>query len=102
MVKGEQLGSQPVIGSPFTVCQTLCARRYALCEVVRGDFMSGEMECMCQQCGISIYIPADLISLEDPANTEVKMLSSLHVCEQCGGQLALVGKAGDEPHYRLA
>jgi len=68
---------------------------------VRGDFMSEEMECMCQQCGVSIYIPADLISLEDPANTEVKMLSSLHVCEQCGGQLALVGKAGDEPHYRL-
>jgi Zn finger protein HypA/HybF involved in hydrogenase expression len=74
---------------------------FALCEFVRGDFMSEEMECMCQQCGVSIYIPADLISLEDPANTEVKMLSSLHVCEQCGGQLALVGKAGDEPHYRL-
>ena len=63
--------------------------------------MSMEMECMCQQCGVSIYIPADFISLEDPANTEVKMLSSLHVCEQCGGQLALVGRAGDEPHYRL-
>jgi hypothetical protein len=23
------------------------------------------------------------------------------VCEQCGGPLALVGKAGDEPDYRL-
>ena len=67
----------------------------------RGDRVSEEMECMCQQCGISIYIPADLISLEDPANTEVKLLSSIHVCENCGGQLALVGKAGDEPHYRL-
>jgi Zn finger protein HypA/HybF involved in hydrogenase expression len=63
--------------------------------------MSEKMECMCQQCGVSIYIPAGLISLEDPANTEVKMLSSLHLCEQCGGPLALVGKAGDEPHYRL-
>jgi hypothetical protein len=73
----------------------------ALCEVVRGDFMDEQMECMCQQCGVSVYIQADLISLEDPANTEVKMLSSLHVCEQCGGQLALVGRAGDEPHYRL-
>jgi Zn finger protein HypA/HybF involved in hydrogenase expression len=63
--------------------------------------MSEEMECMCQQCGISIHLPADILSLEDPASTEVKMLSSLHVCEQCGGQLALVGKVGDEPHYRL-
>jgi hypothetical protein len=63
--------------------------------------MSEDMECMCRQCGVSIYIPADLISLEDPGNPEVKMLSSLHVCEQCGGRLALVGKAGDEPHYRL-
>jgi hypothetical protein len=63
--------------------------------------MSEEMECMCQQCGVSISIAADLISLEDPDNLEVKMLSTLHVCEQCGGRLALVGKAGDEPHYRL-
>ena len=79
----------------------LCAWHYALYGVARGGFMTEQMECMCQQCGVSIYIPADLISLEDPANTEVKMLSSLHVCEQCGGQLALVGKAGEEPHYRL-
>jgi transposase len=41
-----------------------------------------------------------LITLEDPANTEVKLLSSIHVCENCGGSLALVGKVGDEPHYR--
>jgi hypothetical protein len=62
--------------------------------------MSEEMECMCQQCGISVHLPAVLISLEDPDNTEAKLLSSIHVCESCGGQLALVGKAGDEPHYR--
>ena len=62
--------------------------------------MSEEMECMCQQCGVSIYIPDDLISLEDPANIEVKLLSSIHVCANCGGQLVLMGKAGDEPHYR--
>ena len=67
----------------------------------RGDRMRQEMECMCQQCGISIYLPADIISLEDPANTEVRLLSSIHTCESCGGQLALVGKAGDEPRYRL-
>lgn len=63
--------------------------------------MSEEMECMCQQCGISIHLPAELISLEDPANTEVKLLNSLHVCANCGGQLALVAKVGDEPQYRL-
>ena len=63
--------------------------------------MSEEMECMCLQCGISLYLPAELISLEDPANTEVKLLSSIHVCESCGGSLVLVGKVGDEPQYRL-
>ena len=63
--------------------------------------MSEEMECMCLQCGISLHLPAELISLEDPANTEVKLLSSIHVCASCGGSLALVGKVGDEPHYRL-
>lgn len=63
--------------------------------------MSEEMECVCQQCGISIHIPSELVSLEDPGSTEVKLLSSIHVCENCGGQLALVGRVGDEPHYRL-
>ena len=63
--------------------------------------MSEEMECMCQQCGISTYLPADMISLEDPANTEVRLLSSIHACANCGGQLALIGSAGDEPRYRL-
>ena len=63
--------------------------------------MSQEMECMCQACGISIYLPANLISLEDPDSNGVKLLSSIHVCESCGGQLALIGNAGDEPNYRL-
>jgi Zn finger protein HypA/HybF involved in hydrogenase expression len=74
---------------------------YSGCSDKRGDHMGEEMECMCQQCGISTYLPAELISLENPANTEVKLLSHIHACENCGGQLALVGKAGDEPHYRL-
>ena len=63
--------------------------------------MSQEMECMCQECGISVYHPLDIIKLEDPASTEVKMLDNLLICEECGGRLALIGKAGDEPHYRL-
>jgi hypothetical protein len=63
--------------------------------------MTENVECMCQQCGISLYLPADAISLEDPGNIEVKTLSDLHICEKCGGKLVLIGKAGDEPHYRL-
>lgn len=64
-------------------------------------FMSQEMECMCQQCGMSSHIAEGDIVLEDPANVELKLLSKLLVCQNCGGQLVLVGKAGDEPHYRL-
>ena len=63
--------------------------------------MAEEMECMCQECGMSVYLPSDLISLQDPANAEVKLLSSVLACENCGGQLGLIGKAGDEPYYRL-
>jgi hypothetical protein len=63
--------------------------------------MSQEMECMCQECGISVYLPSEVINLEDPASAEVKLLDSLLVCQECGGRLALVGKVGDEPHYRL-
>ena len=63
--------------------------------------MVQEMECMCQQCGMSSHIEEDLISYEDPTNVESRMLSSLLVCKECGGSLVLIGKAGDEPHYRL-
>ena len=59
------------------------------------------MECMCQECGVSVFYPSDLISLEEPAGAEVRLIGSLLVCEICGGRLALVGKAGDEPHYQL-
>jgi len=63
--------------------------------------MTQEMECICQQCGISVFLSEDLVLLEDPASTEVKLLDSLLVCQACGGQLALIGKSGDEPYYRL-
>jgi len=62
--------------------------------------MSNEMECMCVECGVSIYMPSDYITM-DPSASDSKLLDSLLVCEQCGGQLRLVGKAGDEPFYRL-
>lgn len=58
------------------------------------------MECMCVECGVSIHMPADHIAM-DPSDSDSKLLDSLLVCEQCGGQLRLVGKVGDEPFYRL-
>jgi hypothetical protein len=65
-----------------------------------GKAVTDEMECMFQQCGVSTYLPSDRISLEDQANAEVRLLSDLCLCTQCGGRLLLVGTAGDEPHYR--
>jgi hypothetical protein len=62
--------------------------------------VTDEMECMCQECGISAYLSSNRIALEDVANAEVRLLSDLCVCPECGGRLFLVGKVGDEPHYR--
>lgn len=58
------------------------------------------MECMCLECGVSIHMPADYITM-DPSDPDSKLLDRLLVCVQCGGQLKLVGKAGDEAFYRL-
>jgi hypothetical protein len=58
------------------------------------------MECMCLECGMSIHMAENLITM-DPSDPTSKLLDSLLVCKNCGGQLTLVGKAGDEPFYRL-
>jgi DNA-directed RNA polymerase subunit RPC12/RpoP len=63
--------------------------------------MTKEIECMCMECGISNCLPEDDIALEDPSAVDSKIIDSLLVCEQCGGRLMLVGKAGDEPFYCL-
>jgi hypothetical protein len=62
--------------------------------------MSNEMECMCLECGVSIHLPEDIIVM-DPSDASSKLIDSILVCENCGGQLKLVGKAGGEPFYRL-
>ena len=62
--------------------------------------MSSEMECMCLECGMSIHVSEDLLAM-DPSDPDSKMLDSIVICENCGGRLKLVGKAGDEPLYRL-
>lgn len=50
---------------------------------------------------MSVHLPEGDIVMADPTSSESKLLDILLVCQNCGGQLALVGKAGDEPHYRL-
>ncbi len=62
--------------------------------------MDQEMECMCLQCGISLHIGFDLLSLEDIADSKLKLVSNSY-CVECGGALVLVGKAGDEANYRF-
>ena len=64
--------------------------------------MVEEMECMCMECGASNYLPADDVIMDEQEGTDSKLLDSLLVCQNCGGQLKLIGRAGDEPHYRLS
>ncbi|MEJ5348478.1 MAG: hypothetical protein WHS46_07295 [Desulfosoma sp.] len=62
--------------------------------------MSDEMECMCQECGISSYFSALDLSYEDaPGFTGKRLITNLF-CPQCGGVLFLVGRIDEEPRYR--
>jgi DNA-directed RNA polymerase subunit RPC12/RpoP len=62
--------------------------------------MNEQMECMCLDCGISLLLPREVISLDDDVGESAKLLRKLF-CTECGGQLILIGAAGAEPHYRL-
>jgi hypothetical protein len=62
--------------------------------------MTDELECMCIECGISLYLPRDLITLGDH-DEEGNTLVRAPFCTECGGRLRVVGKAGDEPFYRV-
>ncbi len=64
--------------------------------------MGEEMEFMCLECGASNYLPADSVTMDEQEGTDSKLLDSLLVCQNCGGQLKLIGRAGDEPYYRLS
>ncbi|MCK8600444.1 hypothetical protein [Desulfoferrobacter suflitae] len=61
--------------------------------------MSKEVECMCLECGVSLYLDGDIIHLGDYVTDALRAVEKTF-CTQCGGQLALVGLAGDEPNYR--
>lgn len=65
------------------------------------EYMNEKMECMCMECGASSYLPKGDILMEDPAGSDSKILDSLLVCQICDGQLRLVGRAEDEPFYKL-
>jgi hypothetical protein len=62
--------------------------------------MMDELECMCTDCGISLYLPRNLITLEgfDDAGNPLVLAP---FCTECGGRLRIIGKAGDEPFYRV-
>ncbi|HAA04659.1 MAG TPA: hypothetical protein DCE18_15035 [Syntrophobacteraceae bacterium] len=62
--------------------------------------MRNESELMCLECGISIYLPRDLIVLESFVDAGVQLVRD-PFCTECGGKLRLIGGAGNEPYYRL-
>ena len=62
--------------------------------------MSQELECMCMACGISVYLRTDEVVFDDPGFGSMQMIRNVF-CPECGGQLGVVGKAGEQPAYRI-
>lgn len=61
--------------------------------------MDREVECMCLDCGVSLYLEAGLMVLGGFIEGDMRVVDNIY-CSQCGGQLFVVGKAGEEPAYR--
>lgn len=61
--------------------------------------MEGTVECMCTECGISVYIQPAGITSGDMENARGGLMENTF-CPRCGGALILVGRAGEEPFYR--
>jgi hypothetical protein len=55
---------------------------------------------MCLECGISLYLEADGIALGDFAEGDLRVVEKTF-CTHCGGQLVQIGKAGDQPLYKI-
>ncbi len=56
---------------------------------------------MCTNCGISLLIPMGEIVLDDTViSCDHRLVRNLF-CTECGGALAMIGLAGEQPHYRL-
>ncbi len=62
--------------------------------------MDEQMECMCLECGISLYLSRDLIAV-DEISTSGRALVKQTFCSECGGVLMVIGRAGDEPRSRV-
>ncbi len=62
--------------------------------------MSVQMECMCMDCGISTFIDLGALTMDDISEGSFKGVKDT-LCTECGGRLVVIGKAGDEPNYRL-
>lgn len=63
--------------------------------------MDRDIECMCTNCGISLLIPMGEIVLDDTVISCDQRLVRNLFCTECGGALAMIGLAGEQPHYRL-
>jgi DNA-directed RNA polymerase subunit RPC12/RpoP len=63
--------------------------------------MSVQMECMCLECGISAFYDLGALAMDDYSEGNFKAVKDTTVCTECGGRLVVIGKAGDEPNYRL-
>ena len=61
--------------------------------------MGHEKECMCLKCGISTYLDEDVISSQEK-EIENQDVLTLIFCPECGGRLLVVGRAGEETHYK--
>lgn len=61
--------------------------------------MTEAVEVMCMYCGVSLYLK-DPSALKYKIDGDVKVVQH-QFCTQCGGELMLIGNAGDEPNYRL-
>jgi hypothetical protein len=61
--------------------------------------MHEQMEFMCLNCGVSLYLSAEKVSLEEGDGADTRSLRGVF-CAECSGRLILIGKAGAEPYYR--
>jgi hypothetical protein len=62
--------------------------------------MNEQMECMCTHCGVSIFIDRELLACAALAGSDRQVVCNT-ACEGCGGTLLVIGRAGDEPCYRV-
>ena len=53
--------------------------------------MDDQTECMCLECGISHYLPSDILIIEQTEKEGRKTLTYPN-CSECGGVLMIIGR----------